>query len=110
MVKYLLPCVCRRILVMEWVTGVKLTTLPQAELRALVAAGQQSFLTQLLEVCAHEAVPSSAQSALRNLHVTSQAQPDIRDITVTIRWPLCYLLTNYVELTMHCNAAVAEHC
>ena len=37
---------------MEWVTGVKLTTLPPAELRALVAAGQQSFLTQLLEACA----------------------------------------------------------
>ena len=36
---------------MDWVTGVKLTTLPPPELRALVAEGQRSFLTQLLEVC-----------------------------------------------------------
>ena len=58
----LLASMRRRILVMEWVTGVKLTTLPQAELRALVAAGQQSFLTQLLEVCAHDDVLSSCKS------------------------------------------------
>ena len=35
---------------MEWVTGVKLTQLPPPELRRLVAAGQATFLTQLLEV------------------------------------------------------------
>ena len=40
----------RRVMVMEWVTGEKLTKLPQPELRQMVAAGQASFLTQLLEV------------------------------------------------------------
>lgn len=35
---------------MEWVTGVKLTGLPSEEIRRLVAAGQEAFLTQLLEV------------------------------------------------------------
>ena len=35
---------------MEWVTGVKLTGLPSAEIQRLVAAGQEAFLTQLLEV------------------------------------------------------------
>ena len=40
----------RRVLVMEWVTGVKLTGLPSEEIRRLVAAGQEAFLTQLLEV------------------------------------------------------------
>ena len=35
---------------MEWVTGVKLTGLPAAEIQRLVAAGQEAFLTQLLEV------------------------------------------------------------
>ena len=35
---------------MEWVTGVKLTTLPAEEIRALVGVGQEAFLVQLLEV------------------------------------------------------------
>lgn len=35
---------------MDWVTGVKLTGLPPEEIRRLVAAGQEAFLTQLLEV------------------------------------------------------------
>lgn len=35
---------------MEWVTGVKLTGLPAPEIQRLVAAGQEAFLTQLLEV------------------------------------------------------------
>jgi len=41
---------CRRVLVMDWVTGVKLTGLPPEEIRRLVATGQEAFLTQLLEV------------------------------------------------------------
>ncbi|WIA28266.1 hypothetical protein OEZ86_010821 [Tetradesmus obliquus] len=40
----------RRILTMEWVTGVKLTTLPPEEVRDLVGVGQEAFLVQLLEV------------------------------------------------------------
>jgi predicted unusual protein kinase regulating ubiquinone biosynthesis (AarF/ABC1/UbiB family) len=35
---------------MEWVTGVKLTTLPSDEVRSLVGVGQEAFLVQLLEV------------------------------------------------------------
>jgi len=35
---------------MEWIPGVKLTTLGAPELNALVAVGQEAFLTQLLEV------------------------------------------------------------
>lgn len=35
---------------MEWISGVKLSTLPPAELSALVAVGQEAFLTQLLEI------------------------------------------------------------
>lgn len=35
---------------MDWVTGVKLTTLPAEEVRALVGVGQEAFLVQLLEV------------------------------------------------------------
>jgi predicted unusual protein kinase regulating ubiquinone biosynthesis (AarF/ABC1/UbiB family) len=41
---------CRRVLVMEWVTGVKLTTLEPVELRRLVGVGQAAFLTQLLDI------------------------------------------------------------
>lgn len=35
---------------MEWVTGVKLTTLEPEEIRRLVGVGQEAFLVQLLEV------------------------------------------------------------
>ena len=37
-------------LTMEWIPGVKLTTLEPAELNALIAIGQEAFLTQLLEI------------------------------------------------------------
>lgn len=40
----------RRVLTMEWVTGVKLTTLPGHEIRELVGVGQEAFLVQLLEI------------------------------------------------------------
>jgi hypothetical protein len=35
---------------MEWVTGVKLTTLPAPEIKELAKQGQEAFLTQLLEI------------------------------------------------------------
>jgi predicted unusual protein kinase regulating ubiquinone biosynthesis (AarF/ABC1/UbiB family) len=35
---------------MEWITGVKLTTLPPDEIMDLVGVGQEAFLVQLLEV------------------------------------------------------------
>ncbi len=40
----------RRVMVMEWVTGVKLTSLPPEEIRTLIKVGQEAFLTQLLVV------------------------------------------------------------
>eukprot|EP00775_Hariotina_reticulata_P011760 gene11760-11906_t len=46
----LLEYTTRRVLTMEWVTGVKLTTLPAEELRGLVGVGQEAFLVQLLEI------------------------------------------------------------
>ncbi|KXZ46166.1 hypothetical protein GPECTOR_46g235 [Gonium pectorale] len=44
------PAPTRRVLTMEWVSGVKLTTLEPAEIRGLVKVGQEAFLTQLLEI------------------------------------------------------------
>lgn len=35
---------------MEWIEGVKLTTLTPEEIRGLVKVGQEAFLVQLLEV------------------------------------------------------------
>ncbi len=46
----LLGLTTRRVLTMEWITGVKLTTLQPDEVRALVRVGQEAFLTQLLDV------------------------------------------------------------
>lgn len=40
----------RRVMTMEWVSGVKLTTLEPEEIRQLAAVGQEAFLVQLLEV------------------------------------------------------------
>ena len=40
----------RRVMVAQWIQGVKLTTLQPAEIRALVKVGQAAFLTQLLEI------------------------------------------------------------
>ncbi len=37
-------------MVMEWVTGVKLTTLSPDEIRDMIKVGQEMFLTQLLDV------------------------------------------------------------
>jgi len=41
---------CRRVLVMDWVTGVKLTGLPPEEIRRLVATGQEAFLTHRVQL------------------------------------------------------------
>mmetsp|Transcript_75071 Transcript_75071/g.244069 ORF Transcript_75071/g.244069 Transcript_75071/m.244069 type:complete len:601 (+) Transcript_75071:828-2630(+) len=46
----LLELTTRRVMVSEWVNGVRLSTLPQAEIRDLIAIGQEVFLTQLLEL------------------------------------------------------------
>lgn len=40
----------RRVMTMEWVTGVKLTQLPSPQIRDLVKVGQEAFLVQLLEI------------------------------------------------------------
>jgi len=41
-----------RVLTMEWIEGVKLTTLAPEEIQDLVKVGQEAFLIQLLEVSA----------------------------------------------------------
>ena len=46
----LMALTSRRVLTMEWVTGVKLTQLPPQEVRDLVKVGQEAFLVQLLEI------------------------------------------------------------
>jgi len=40
----------RRLLVTEWVDGIKLSECPPDEIRDLIAIGQESFLTQLLQI------------------------------------------------------------
>lgn len=40
----------RRVLVMEWISGEKLTLLPKDEINSLVKTGQEMFLIQLLEI------------------------------------------------------------
>lgn len=40
----------RRVLVMEWISGEKLTLLPKDEINTLVKTGQEIFLIQLLEI------------------------------------------------------------
>jgi len=45
---------------MQWIEGVKLTTLSPEEIRDLVKVGQEAFLVQLLEVRREKADGSSA--------------------------------------------------
>jgi len=45
----LLDLTSRRVLTMEWVTGVKLTLLEPGEIRDLARVGQEAFLVQLLQ-------------------------------------------------------------
>ncbi|MEW5317369.1 MAG: hypothetical protein WDW38_008671 [Sanguina aurantia] len=48
--KPVLEYTTRRVLTMEWITGVKLTTLSKPEIRDLIKVGQEAFLTQLLQI------------------------------------------------------------
>ena len=41
---------CRRVLVMEFIRGQSLASLPKHEIRSLVEVGQNAFLVQLLDV------------------------------------------------------------
>jgi hypothetical protein len=63
------PClrspIPRRVLTMEWVTGVKLTTLEPPEIRSLVGVGQEAFLVQLLEIGFIHGDPHPGAGALR---------------------------------------------
>ncbi len=45
-----IAALCRRVLVMEFVRGQKLSLLPREEIRSLVEVGQNAFLVQLLDV------------------------------------------------------------
>ncbi|CAJ1368415.1 unnamed protein product [Effrenium voratum] len=40
----------RRVMLSEWVNGVKLSTLPPPEIKELISIGQEVFLTQLLDI------------------------------------------------------------
>lgn len=46
----LMELTTRRVMTMDWITGVKLTTLQPEEVRQLVKVGQEAFLTQLLDI------------------------------------------------------------
>mmetsp|Transcript_97166 Transcript_97166/g.245055 ORF Transcript_97166/g.245055 Transcript_97166/m.245055 type:complete len:865 (-) Transcript_97166:164-2758(-) len=46
----LMSLTTRRVMLSKWVNGVKLSTLPQAEIQELISIGQELFLTQLLDI------------------------------------------------------------
>jgi len=46
----LLSLTTRRVMLSRWINGVKLSTLPQHEIRDLITLGQEVFLTQLLDI------------------------------------------------------------
>jgi len=46
----LMPLTTRRVMLSQWVNGVKLSTLPKEEIKELIAIGQEVFLTQLLDI------------------------------------------------------------
>jgi len=46
----LLELSTRRVMLSRWVNGVKLSSLPQEEIKELISVGQEVFLTQLLEI------------------------------------------------------------
>ncbi|CAL1141717.1 unnamed protein product [Cladocopium goreaui] len=46
----LMPFTTRRVMLSQWVNGVKLSTLPKEEIKELIAIGQEVFLTQLLDI------------------------------------------------------------
>lgn len=48
--KPLLNLTTRRVMLSRWINGVKLSSLPQEEIKDLIAVGQELFLTQLLEI------------------------------------------------------------
>ena len=46
----LMSLTTRRVMLSEWVNGVKLSTLPKQEIKELITIGQEVFLTQLLDI------------------------------------------------------------
>jgi len=46
----LMSLTTRRVMLSEWVNGVKLSTLPKEEIKELISIGQEVFLTQLLDI------------------------------------------------------------
>jgi predicted unusual protein kinase regulating ubiquinone biosynthesis (AarF/ABC1/UbiB family) len=57
----------RRLLVSEWVDGVKITDLPPIEIQQMTALGAKCFLFQLLELGAFHGDPHPGE-CLPNLH------------------------------------------
>ena len=83
----------RRLLVTEWVDGVKLTACDQAEIASLTAVGQEAFLTQLLTLGFFHADPhpgnllrlndqSKGRLALIDFGLVARLSQDDRDALV----------------------------
>ena len=51
----------RRVLVSEWVDGVKLSECPPAEIKELIKVGQEAFLVQLLQLGVFHRSPSQPE-------------------------------------------------
>lgn len=86
----------RRLLVSEWVDGVKLSDLPPAELKELVAIGQEAFLVQLLQLGVFHADPhpgnllkltgeraDGKRLALLDFGLVAQVKQEDRDIMIS---------------------------
>ncbi|GMI40129.1 hypothetical protein TrCOL_g12991 [Triparma columacea] len=85
----------RRILVSEWVDGVKLSTCPTEEVKTLTPLAQEAFLVQLLEVGLFHADPhpgnilklnspgpSGERLALIDFGLVAEIKPEDRDLFV----------------------------
>lgn len=92
---------------MEWVTGVKLTTLPSDEIRDLVGVGQEAFLVQLLEVGFFHGDPHPGN--LLKVGVPAQAHSRtaaaMKMIVIT-RWLVAAVMADAALLAVACVALV----
>lgn len=74
---------------MEWIQGVKLTTLSPEEIQDLVKVGQEAFLIQLLEVSAEEKGRKGARRGVFGQNRTSthslMSAPDRLASTLFVR-------------------------
>eukprot|EP00929_Paragymnodinium_shiwhaense_P005316 TRINITY_DN10708_c0_g1_i1.p1 TRINITY_DN10708_c0_g1~~TRINITY_DN10708_c0_g1_i1.p1 ORF type:complete len:857 (+),score=157.37 TRINITY_DN10708_c0_g1_i1:101-2671(+) len=93
--KPLLDFTTRRVMLSQWVPGVKLSTLPQEEIKEFIKIGQEVFLTQLLEIGFFHgdphpgnllkvvSGPDEGKLCLLDFGLVAQVPEDARDIIVT---------------------------